>query len=765
MLLTQLGTFAARKHWWFIGAWVLLAVVLGSWAAVDHGKQRDGFSVPGTQSQAALDLLAERFPSANGTSANVVFIARSGNLDAPSATAAINQTVENLGKLPDASFASSPFAGANVLAVTQGPDGQSVVKAVTKPLAINADRTVAYSQVNFSVSEADVEKTLFKQIQQAAQPAVNAGLRVEYGGAVVDAQNPPTSRISNNSESIGILFAVAILLVALGTVVAMLVPIIVALGALKLITDPLIAILSNHFTINSVAPVLGSMLALGVGIDYSLFILSRYRQQRREGAGVHAAVGQAVGTSGSAVLFAAICVCIAMFGLYFVGIPYVTNLGFVAALFVGITALAALTLLPAILGALGDRIEKGRIHRRDLDHSTKETLSHKWADETSRHPWRFSILAVLILVLLALPAFSMRLGFTDDGDASPSLTQRRAFDVLTKEFGAGINGPLVIAIRLPQITPDNEAAIVAAGGNLYNAILETPGVVNASLPIPNNVQNLEESSAVIISVTSSYAPNDRRSADLVRTLRTSVIPKALTGSAIPPSDVYVGGQTAILIDLTAKVSEKLWLFIGAVVLGAFLLLMIVFRSLVIPLNAAIMNLLSIGGAYGVIVVVFQWGWGKGLIGLDNVVPVIAFVPVMMFAVLFGLSMDYEVFLLTRIKEEYDKTGKNRESVVEGLAATARVITAAALIMIAVFLSFVPNPDPTVKMIGLGMAVAVLIDATIVRMVLVPSTMQLTGRANWWLPRWLDRVLPHINVEGSSRTRPAAESADPHVPTP
>jgi RND superfamily putative drug exporter len=366
----------------------------------------------------------------------------------------------------------------------------------------------------------------------------------------------------------------------------------------------------------------------------------------------------------------------------------------------------------------------------------------------------FAALSLVILLVIAAPAIRMTLGFPDDGEQPTSLTQRRAFDTLTQNFGPGINGPLVLALDLPAITPENQSAILQAGGNLYNAILTTPGVVNASFPIPNNLQNISQSSAAIIQVTPSTAPNSKATAALVKTLRTEVIPKALAGSALPPNQVYVGGTTAVLIDVTNKVSHQLWVFIGAVIAGAFILLMIVFRSLFVPFKAAVMNVLSIGGAYGVIVVIFQWGWGKGLIGLESTVPVIAFVPVMMFAVLFGLSMDYEVFLLSRIKEEYDRTGKSRESVVEGLAATARVITAAAFIMISVFLAFVPNPSPTIKMIGLGMAAAVLIDATIVRMVLVPSTMELAGRANWWLPKWLDRILPHLNVEGP------AEHADP-----
>jgi RND superfamily putative drug exporter len=518
------------------------------------------------------------------------------------------------------------------------------------------------------------------------------------------------------------------------------------------VSHSIVDILSASFSINSVAPVLGSMIGLGVGIDYSLFIVSRFRQDLVEGMEPNDAIGKAIATSGSAVLFAGLTVCMALCGLYFVGIPYVAQLGYVAALFVAVTIVAALTLVPALLGALGTRINSLSVHHHHETADVHKTLSARWATETSRHPVRFTLISLVILLALAAPVFKIRLGFTDDGNLSPELTQRHAYDTLTAAFGPGDNGPLLLAIDLRGADLADAQTVTrgfSALGKMSDAIKATPGVARVSLPVPNNVpteQNPKLPTALIMQIVATTAPNSPATARLVRDLRQNVIPHSLQGTIGDASRVYIGGQTSSLIDLTDALSSRLFIFIGLVILGAFVLLMMVFRSLFVPFKAAVMNLLSIGGAYGIIVAVFQWGWGKGLIGLSGTVPIVAFVPVMMFAVLFGLSMDYEVFLISRIKEEYERSGDSRQSVVTGLAATARVITAAALIMIAVFLSFVPNPDPTVKMIGLGMAVAVFIDATIVRMVLVPSTMELAGKANWWLPSWLERILPHIHVE-------------------
>ncbi len=746
-MLERLGRFCARRHWQAIVVWIVVVVAVGVFAQYHHGDSEDVFTVPGTQSQEALDLLEASFPSAAGTSVTVVWEAQTGTLQDSATQAAINRSVDALRAMSGVSSVSSPFEPAPTgIDVT---DGQ--VQLETTPLNINKSGTVGFSVVQFDHGLTSLEQAeeLFSAAQQAAEPAVDAGVVVNYGGPVVDMANAPDPGISQYSELIGIIFAVVILLVALGSATSMAVPIVIALIAV-FTSHNIVSILESSFTIGSVAPILGSMIGLGVGIDYSLFIVSRFRQNLKDGMTVPDAVGKAIATSGSAVLFAGITVCIALCALYFVQIPYVAQLGYIAALFVAVTILTTLTLVPAVLGALGQRINSGRIHRRDETQDIHKTLSARWAATTSRHPVRYAVMSLMVLLVLALPLRSMHLGFTDAGDLSSELTQHQAFEALTENFGPGENGPLVIAVALPEITEANAVGILESFDKLNTAVAATSGVARVSLPVPNNFPSEAHPDAMptaaIVQVVPTTAPNADETAELVERLRNDVIPTALAGGAISASSVYVGGQTAILIDLSDALSSRLFLFIGVVVLGAFLLLMMVFRSVFVPFKAALMNLLSIGSAYGVIIAVFQWGWLKDLVGLDTTVPIVAFVPVMMFAVLFGLSMDYEVFLIARIKEEYNKTGDSRQSVVTGLAATARVITAAALIMIAVFVSFVPNPDPTVKMIGLGLAVSVLIDATVVRMMLVPSTMELAGRANWWIPRWLDRILPRIHVE-------------------
>jgi RND superfamily putative drug exporter len=490
---------------------------------------------------------------------------------------------------------------------------------------------------------------IFDQVEQAIQPSVQAGITTNIGGQVADLGNLPPPGLSAYSEPLGIIVAVVILLLALGSFTSMAVPIGVALVSVFAFSHPIVDILSADFTIGTIAPILGSMIGIGVGIDYSLFIVSRYRQNMAAGSGVEEAVGTAIATSGSAVLFAGLTVCLALCGLILVGIPYVTNLGLIAALFVLVTVSAALTLVPAILGAVGRKINAGRIHHRDETGDVHSTLSARWAGETSKHPVIFALASFVVLVLLALPVRSMELGFSNDASLPSSLTQQQAYVALAKNFGPGANGPLVVAIDLPAATQQNALGLLDAISNLTNALRSTDGVADVSMPMPNRMPSSADPSAiptaVIVEVTPAADPMSEQTNELVKELRSDVIPQALRGSAIPPSQVYVGGQTALLIDLTDAIQAKLPAFIGGVIAGAFLLLMMVFRSLFVPAKAAVMNLLSIGGAYGIIVAVFQWGWGKELLGLETTVPIVAFVPVMMFAVLFGLSMDYEVFLL------------------------------------------------------------------------------------------------------------------------
>ncbi len=747
-MLEKLGRFMARHHWPVIGVWVVLLVAVGSYAAGHTGTAVDEFAIPGVQSQQALDLLEQDFPSAAGTNATIVFEAPAGQTLTDTANAAaINATVAELAKLPDASTVSNPLDQQPVgLTFDEGkPELQQAYRLM------NADKTVGYASVSYStvITGPEQGKTMFEALEQATGAATTAGLDVSFGGAVTDSGNAATSWFSDHSDEIGLGIAVIILLIALGSLASMSVPIFTAILAVAMSTM-IVTILMDSFTIGTVAPILGTMIGLGVGIDYSLFIVSRHRQNLEEGMEVNDSIGRAIATAGSAVLFAGICVCIAMCGLVLIGIPYVSNLGIIASMYVAVTMVTALTLTPALLGAYGRKINSFAIHHRKETADVHKTLSGRWARETSRHPLVFTLVGAGILVALALPLRSIELGFTDDGNQPTELTQRTSYDLLTANFGPGITGPLIVAIDLPPVTSENTVGVLEALAGLSTAIKETPGVASVSLPLPNQFPSEAKPeavpTAVIMEVVPSTAPNSDATTDLVKELRTATLPKALDESAIPTSQVYVGGSTALLIDLTDAVKSRLAWFILAVIAGAFLLLMMVFRSIYVPLNAAVMNLLGIGAALGIVVAIFNWGWAKDVIGLSTAVPIVSFVPVMMFAVLFGLSMDYEVFLLSRIKEFHDKSGDSRESVINGLASTARVITSAALIMISVFLAFVPNPAPTVKMIGLGMAVAVLLDATVVRMMLVPATMELAGEKTWWFPKWLDKILPKIHVE-------------------
>jgi putative drug exporter of the RND superfamily len=722
--LERLGRFSAKRRWWVLGVWLLIAIALGAAAAPAGKPFRDSFSIPGSDSQAAVDVLAQRFPAQNLPNAQVVLNDPKGAVS-PAAVTAVTAAIE---KLPQVKSVSPPRTSAN---------GETVLLTVT-----------------YSVAPDEISLDTIDRLDTATASARSAGITVAYGGGVIDFVQQQTAP-QNHADEIGLLAAVIILIFVFGTVVAAFLPLIVALTGVTIATL-ILTVLATGVTVGTVAPVLGSMIGLGVGIDYSLLIVSRFRQERDEGLAVHDAIGTAIGTAGSASLFAGMCVAIALCGLWFAGVPYVAVLGFSSALFVAVMVLAALTLLPALLGILGPHINKLRVMPRSKKVKAEGTgFWYRWGHEVARRAWWFVAASLIILLLLAAPALSMRLGFTTDADAPTGTTQRDAYDLVTAGFGAGQNGPLLLTVALPKASPANETGDFTAAEKLLAAIKATPGVASVTPALPNSAGD-----AAVALATPVSAPNTPSTQTLVRTLRDEVIPTATKSTSLE-GQVHVGGVTAELIDLTDRMNSRLLLVIGAVVFGAFILLMMVFRSILVPLKAAIMNLLSIGAAYGVIVAVFQWGWGKNLIGLKETIPIVAYVPVMMFAILFGLSMDYEVFLLSRIREEFDKSGNNREAVAIGLAKTARVITSAALIMIAVFLSFVTSDSPTVKMIGLGLAVAVLVDATIVRLMLVPATMELLGNANWWLPKPLERLLPHINVEGSSTSEAApAPVADP-----
>jgi RND superfamily putative drug exporter len=720
--LERLGRFMARHRWSVIATWLVALIALAVPAASLHDVYRDVFTVPGTNSQDSTNLLEQRFPSQQQPTASIVFAAKPGaTLTGAADEAAIGQVLAAVRQQPAVAAVSNPFG---------------------VPPRVSGNGRIAVATVNYDGTFSTVPKGAFVALERAGAPARAAGIEVQYGGPVVDIQNQDSN---DTADMIGIVVAIVILLFLFGTLLAAILPIGVALLAVT-VSSVTLLLIAAHTTVGTVAPILGAMIGLGVGIDYSLLVVSRYLQNRDGGMGHDDAIGHSIGTAGAASLFAGACVAMALCGLAVAGIPYVATLGYAAALYVGVMVVAALTLLPAVLSLGGERIT--RKHRNVEKSEAVGGIWYRFAHGVAHRAGICIAVALVLLALLAAPVLDMKLGFTDDGNVPTSFTQRRAYDLITDGFGSGANAPLLVAMSLPDPDPANAKAEIADVEKLVAAIGERSDVASVSPPIPSPGDN-----AAVVIVTPKQAPNVPSTQALVRTLRATVIPAATAGTSLE-GHVFVGGQTASLIDVTDRIHDRLLLCIGIVVAGAFVLLMIVFRSLLVPLKAAVMNLLSIGAAYGVIVAVFQWGWGRELIGVHQAIPIVAFIPLMMFAILFGLSMDYEVFLLSRIREEYLRLGDAREAVAVGVAKTARVITAAAAIMISVFLGFVLNPQPTVKMMGVGMAAAVFIDATIVRLLLVPAVMRYMGAAAWWLPRWLDRILPHLDLEGAAAPVPA-----------
>jgi RND superfamily putative drug exporter len=707
-LLYRLGRASVRRRRLTVLAWAVLAIGVIALGQASGGRTSDAFDIPGVESQHALDVLEEEFPSAAGTSAQLVFAAEDGTLSDPRTASAIDAAVDDVAGQPDV---------AGVGDVQRSPDGR-----------------IAYVDVQYDKPSEEIRDAAYQRLETTMSDTNHAGVvRMELGG---DLPTEAAQEEPGGQEFIGILVAVVVLLVAFGSVIAMGLPIGLALVGLAT-SIGLITLVASVVDVNSISPVLAAMIGLGVGIDYALFIVTRHRENLRLGMTVEDAAGRAIATSGSAVVFAGATVVIAICGLAIAGIPAVTVMGLMAGMTVAVMVAIALTLLPALLGFAGHKIDAIRLPgmRAGAGIPGRESLWHRWGRQVSAHPWRYLIGGALALCLLAAPAFSMRLGMTDNGASPTSMTTRQAYDLLADGFGPGFNGPLLLSARLDGATIDDLAPLEAA-------IAADPGV-QAVAPVQPNA----EGTAAVVRVIPTTAPQDEATTDLVHRLRDDVIPRALSGT--PGAEVYIGGQAASFIDMSDKVSSRLPWFVGAVILLSIVLLMTVFRSIAVPLKAAAMNLLSIGAAYGIIVAVFQWGWLKGLVGVEETVPIVSFMPMMLFAILFGLSMDYEVFLLTRVREEYLGRGDNDAAVVEGISATARVITSAALIMISVFAAFVLGDDPIIKMFGLGLAAAVLIDATIVRIVLVPATMKLLGDWNWWLPRWLDRLLPNVDVDGGT----------------
>ena len=688
-------------------AWVVVVIGVTMLAGAVGDNDANGGRLNGSDSDKADQIAKREFPS-DAMDVTVVFHAPDG---VAAHRAAIDGYVQQTGAIAGVHQATSPF---------------------DQPGQVSANGTTAFVRIDIDQDMIGANDDPTGALLERAKALQQGGVQVEFLGDGFSNDGPPAS------EMFGILAAVFILLIAFGSVVAMGLPIITAIAGI-ITALGCVTLWSNVLQTPGFTTQVASMIGIGVGIDYALLIVTRYRGARQRGLDGEAAIVEAFGTAGRAVAFAGCTVMISLLGMLLMGMSFFHGLAIGTSTAVLVAVLAALTLLPALLGFAGNHIDRLSVHRRRADRLT-ETAWHRWSRFVQRNPKRFAIGGFVVLVAAAAPVLGMRLAMADSGNDPSGSTTRQAYDLLADGFGPGSNGPLFIVANTPDAVAQRHAV------DLAERLATTPGVESVGPLMPS-----ASGRAAAIIVTPTTSPQDERTEDLVRTVRDDVIPAS-------GADAHVGGQTASNVDFADLMSSRLPIFIGAVLLLSFLLLLAVFRSVLVPLKAVVMNLLSIGAAYGVMVMVFQWGWLGSLVGVHGGVPIEPWAPMMLFAIVFGLSMDYEVFLLSAVKEGYDETGDNSYAVVEGLASTARVITAAAAIMVFVFGSFVLGDVRSIKLIGLGLAVAVLLDATIVRMVLVPATMELLGERNWWIPRWLDRVVPRLQVE----RRPAAVSAVPAV---
>ncbi|MFR9795058.1 MMPL family transporter [Streptomyces sp. MS06] len=723
--LHRTGRWCARRARRVLALWLVLLVGL---ALANHrwgGSFADDFALPGTGSQTGADLLrAHGNGATSGTAAQIVIDSGRGPIDAHAAS--IDRAVANLRKLPHV---------------------QSVADPLAAPAAISPDGGIARIGVEFDRNPAGFDRSYVARVDSAVAPMRADHLTVEYADPLGKLAAPKSA--DGVSEGIGLAVAVLVLLVGFGSVAATALPLATAVLGLVVGLAGL-GVLAAPVDFAAAAPTLAAMMGLGVGIDYALFLSTRFRALLHRGAEPEDAVGRTVATSGRAVLVAAATVAMSLAGLYVSGISFIGNLGAAAGLTVLVAAAASLTLTPALLGLLGRRIDRLHVRTPVAEPDGEADFWHRWADRVGRHPWLHLAGGLLILAVLAAPVASLHLGHVDAGGQPVSSTDRRAYDLVTEGFGPGANGTLTVVVQLDSRQTADPAQRRDLAGTLRHDLAATPGVASVTAPVtsPDHV-------LLISTVTPATGPQDRATADLIHRLQDTTVPQALAGSG---ANGYVTGVTASAQAFTDTLAEKLPLIIGVVVAAAFLLLLVVFRSPVVALKAAVLNLCSIAAAYGVVVAVFQWGWGGSLLGVGEKVPVESYVPMMMFAIVFGLSMDYEVFLLSRIREGWLRSGDNRLAVASGMAATARVISCAALIMTSVFLAFLLSTNVVVKMLALGLGVSVVIDATVVRLLLVPAAMYLLGRANWWIPRRLDGILPHLDPEGPAAPEPAATAA-------
>jgi RND superfamily putative drug exporter len=707
--------------------WIVALIGFGFLAGSVGSDFSEEFKLPASDSQEAFDLLETKFPAQSGDTATIVYKAEGGV-----ESAAVKQKMEgvfaSVAKLPHVSEVASPYAGGAA--------------------AISEDGQIAYATVQFDTTTNELDKDDLKKLLSTSRDASGEGLQVEVGGQPIEEVRAEEE--TDISGFVGLLAAIVILLLTFGSVVAMGLPIITALFALG-VGLSLVTLATHVFPTAEFAPQLAFMIGLGVGIDYALFILTRFRNGLDEGLEARAAAIAAIDTAGRAVLFAGITVIIALMGMMLLGLSFLYGVAMAAALAVLFTMIASLTLLPALLTIAGHRVNKLRIPGLGRGSSNAEdTRWFRWSREIQRRPVLSAVLSGGLLLLLCVPTLSLRLGSNDAGTDPAGSTTREAYDLTAEGFGPGFNGPLVIAAALPERGDDEGLAQL-------KKTLDEDDRVAATTPVMLNPAK----NTGIFQAYPTSSPQSEQTTALLDHIRDDLVPpiEESTDTAL-----HVGGITAIFEDFGTAISEKLPLFIGVVVLLSALLLMAVFRSILVPLKAIVMNLLSIGAAFGLIVAVFQWGWGASLIGVDGTGPIISFFPIFLFSIIFGLSMDYEVFLMSRIHEEWEHKKDATEAVTRGLALTGRVITAAAAIMVTVFASFMIGDDRIIKLFGLGLAAAVFIDAVIIRSVLVPAIMQLFGEKAWWLPDWLDRILPRLHVEPAEGD-PAPTGEHPVVPKP
>ena len=709
--MKALGRFAFRKKYYVIGFWLIALFGITAIAQSVGSNFSDSFSLPGTDSMKALSLLGKAFPGKAGDTETIVFHVKTGTVNDPSVKNAMQGVFAKVSGISSVGAVNSPYEPINARQISQ-------------------DQTTAYAPVNFSVNARLLKSKDVQALVDAGKAASTSNLEIEFGGQAVGQLNAPKG---SPGELIGIFAAGVILFISFGSLFAMLLPLGVALLALGTATG-IVTLLTHVIGIASFAPILGSLIGLGVGVDYALFIVSRYRREISRGVDPEESAAKSIDTSGRAVLFAGATVCIALLGLFVLRLSFLNGVAVAASTTVLVTMAASLTLLPALFGVMKRRVHSRR-SRRSIDSGTvkdhEQSTWAKWSRAVAKAPRSLALGAIAIIVVMSIPYLSLHLGSSDQGNNPKGTTTRSAYDLLAKGFGPGTNGPLQVIAEIK--TPADKTALQTVA----TALSTTPGIVQVS-PIISS----PDGTVGLLQVIPTTGPQDIKTSNLITLLRSTVIPKALAGSTTP---IYVGGTTAIFDDFATVISGKLPLFIGVIILLGCLLLLLAFRSFVIPLTAGVMNLLAAGASFGVVVAVFQWGWGAKLLNIGSG-PIEAFLPVIMLAILFGLSMDYQVFLVSRMHEEWLHTKENSKAVIVGQTETGRIITSAALIMITVFSSFGFGGEKVIKEFGIGLASAVFIDAFVLRTIMVPALMHLFGSANWWIPAWLEKRLPRLSVE-------------------